>query len=61
MRSVCNRAVLFDDIPRHRFCDLGVHTPLLLVETPNFLAWVKVATTIPPAIMATIPPELATG
>jgi hypothetical protein len=52
--------VTMDDAPRHHFCDLGIHTPLTLMETPNFHAWVKVAAT-PPAIMATIPPHPATG
>ena len=53
--------VTINDPPRYRFCDQGIHTPLTLMETPNFHAWVKLAATTPPAIMTTVPPQPSTG
>lgn len=49
-----------DDSPRLPFCDLGIHSPQALMETPNFRAWIKAGTS-PPEIMATLPDEPATG
>jgi len=48
------------DPPRDHFCHLGIHTPMALMETPNFRAWLKTPAYLP-EILRTIPPESATG
>jgi len=47
--------------PTDHFCDLGIHTPLALMETPRFHAWVKEGSSPVPYMLRTLPPEPAVG
>jgi hypothetical protein len=56
-----HKPITIIDPPTTHHCELGIHTPLALMETPNFQAWIRGSAPGPPYILRTLPPEEAVG
>jgi hypothetical protein len=50
-----------DDSPRLPFCELGIHTPLALMETPNYRAWIRESAPGAPYMLRTLPADESAG
>jgi hypothetical protein len=56
-----HKPITIVDPPTKHYCELGVHTPLALMETPKYRAWIRESTPGAPYIFQSLPPQGETG